>query len=119
MEPSTGRWRFVEPKVGHAIVNVGDSLRFLSGKVLCSSLHRVVPHPDSERETRFSIAYFMRPEFNAQINDDEGTHWTGLGWHTRKFTVFRAPLEEQKKNSVLTGRHGYVGLWNDNEAEGV
>ncbi|CAN9428384.1 unnamed protein product [Alternaria alternata] len=43
---SQGSWKFVQPKAGHAVVNIGDSLRFLTGKMLRSSLHRVVPHPD-------------------------------------------------------------------------
>ncbi|KAF2807213.1 putative 2OG-Fe(II) oxygenase family oxidoreductase [Mytilinidion resinicola] len=107
----SGEWAFVEPKIGHAVINIGDSLRFLSGKALRSSLHRVVPHPTTEFRPRYSIAYFMRPEFDAEFEDEEGAHWTGIGWHTRKFAVFRATAEDQKKDSVLTGRKGYLGLW--------
>lgn len=105
-----GEWAFVSPRSGHAVINVGDSLRFLSGRCLKSSLHRVVPHPDTQYKPRYSIAYFMRPELDVEFKDDEGVEWTGIGWHTRKFTVFRAPSEEQKKDSVLTGRKGYLGL---------
>jgi isopenicillin N synthase-like dioxygenase len=108
---SQGSWKFVQPKAGHAVVNIGDSLRFLTGKMLRSSLHRVVPHPDVSDRPRYSIAYFLRPEYDAQFDDEEGTRWTGLGWHMRKFIVFRASTEEQKNDSVLTGRKGYLGLW--------
>jgi isopenicillin N synthase-like dioxygenase len=118
LEHTTSEWAYVQPKPGHAVVNVGDSLRFLSHKALRSSLHRVVPHPDAERETRYSIAYFMRPEVDAEFDDEEGKPWTGISWHTRKFAVFRAPLEEQRKTSVLTGKKGYVGLWVDNGTKG-
>ncbi|KAF2733877.1 putative 2OG-Fe(II) oxygenase family oxidoreductase [Polyplosphaeria fusca] len=105
-----GEWAFVEPKPGHAVINIGDSLRFLAGKKLLSSLHRVVPHPDAQTSARFSIAYFMRPEYEAEFEDEEGKVWTGIGWHTRKFAVFRASMETQIKDSILTGRTGYLGL---------
>jgi isopenicillin N synthase-like dioxygenase len=111
LDSETNSWGYIQPKAGHAVVNVGDSLRFLSGSHLSSSLHRVVPHPDAETLARYSIAYFMRPEEEARFTDDEGRKWTGIGWHSRKFKVFRAPLEEQKMNSVLTGKKGYLGLW--------
>jgi len=104
-------WLFVEPKPGHAVINVGDSLRFLTGGVLRSSLHRVVSHPDALQQPRYSIAYFMRPEYDARFEAEDGVQWTGLGWHTRKFVVFRASAEEQKASAVLTGRKGYLGLW--------
>ena len=113
LDTQTGTWNYIEPRAGHAVVNIGDSLRFLSGCRLGSSLHRVIPHPDSERNARYSIAYFMRPEKKAEFQDDVGKRWTGIGWHTRKFEVFRAPLEKQKQDSVLTGTKGYVGLWQE------
>jgi isopenicillin N synthase-like dioxygenase len=108
-----GEWEFVQPKPGHAVINIGDSLRFLTGKRLRSSLHRVVPHPDASHRPRYSLAYFMRPEYDAQFEDEDGAQWTGLGWHTRKFAVFRASVEQQKNDSVLTGRKGYLGLWKE------
>ena len=109
----SGEWAFVKPKAGHAVINIGDSLRFMAGKAIRSSLHRVVPHPDAWAKARYSVAYFMRPEYDAEFEDEEGVNWTGLAWHTRKFAVFRASVEEQTKDSVLTGRKGYLGLWGD------
>jgi len=109
----SGEWAFVEPKADHAVINIGDSLRFMAGKAIRSSLHRVVPHPDAWAKARYSVAYFMRPEYDAEFKDEEGVIWTGLEWHTRKFAVFRASVEEQSKDSVLTGRKGYLGLWGD------
>lgn len=53
----TEAWVFVEPRAGHAVINVGDSLRFASGKKLYSCIHRVVPTDDSQ--PRYSIAYFL------------------------------------------------------------
>src|SRR5699024_9719991 len=54
-------WAYVVPKPGHYVVNVGDALRFFSGNQLLSALHRVVPVPGHETETRYSTAYFLRP----------------------------------------------------------
>lgn len=117
LQRTTDQWGFVVPKPDHAVVNVGDSLRFLSNKVLNSSLHRVVPHPDSERQIRYSFAYFMRPEEEVRFEDEEGKEWSGIDWHMRKFVVFRAPLDEQRKDSVLTGKKGYLGLWKEIERD--
>lgn len=50
-------WAYVAPQDGHAVVNVGGSLRFLSGKKFNSCLHRMVPVANDE--DRYSIAYFL------------------------------------------------------------
>ncbi|KJZ77497.1 hypothetical protein HIM_03221 [Hirsutella minnesotensis 3608] len=49
-------WQWVEPLPGCAIVNVGDTLRFLSENRLRSALHRALPLANGE--DRYSIAYF-------------------------------------------------------------
>ncbi len=113
----TDDWGWIPPLAGHAVVNIGDSLRFMSGGKLNSSLHRVIPHHSTTSQARYSIAYFMRPEYQAEFRDDQGTGWTGLGWHTRKFKVFRAPIAEQSQSAVLTGKDGYLGLWNHVEEQ--
>ncbi|KAK6857638.1 hypothetical protein PG995_006465 [Apiospora arundinis] len=40
---AAGAWQNVEPRPRHAIVNVGDTLRFLSDYRLRSALHRALP----------------------------------------------------------------------------
>jgi len=61
--PETQNWAFVEPRAGHAIANVADSLHFLSRKRLYSCMHRVAqPGGGCQKESRFSIVYFLRPE---------------------------------------------------------
>ncbi|KAF8469335.1 hypothetical protein JB92DRAFT_2838494 [Gautieria morchelliformis] len=58
-----------EPRPGHTIINVGDSLRFLSGKRLMSCLHHVMPFKPTEH--RYSIACFLRPEGAVELKDTE------------------------------------------------
>lgn len=59
--PNTKKWAFVEPRDGHAVVNVADSLQSLSGKRLHSCLHRVT-QPVGGFQKRFYIVYLLRPE---------------------------------------------------------
>jgi len=110
-DPKSGKWEYVQPKEGHAVVNAGDSLRFLTAKRVCSCLHRVVPGPDATIVDRYSLAYFMRPELDAVLVDEDGEKWRSVEWHERKYKAFRATTGEQKKDSVLTGTAGYIGHW--------
>ncbi|ETS75488.1 hypothetical protein PFICI_12432 [Pestalotiopsis fici W106-1] len=82
---------FVEPRDGHAIINVGDSLRFASGHQLYSCIHRVVPL----NEERYSIAYFLRPEVDKTFRDSEGRTLTAGQWHDEKYEVFASTHEDQ------------------------
>lgn len=109
--PHTDEWTYIAPRPGHAVVNVGDSLQNLSGNILRSSLHRVVPHPDALDQVKYTIVYLMRPETDAVFRDSEGKEWKSVDWCNKKFAVFRASTEEQSKGSVLTGRKGYMGHW--------
>jgi isopenicillin N synthase-like dioxygenase len=99
--PEGKRWTSVQPKPGHAIINVGDSLRFLSGKRLKSCLHRVVPLNPTEH--RYSIAYFLRPERAVEFKDLEDRKVTAEEWHTNKYIMFAEPHEVQAKSQVMTG----------------
>ncbi|KAL8832854.1 MAG: hypothetical protein Q9170_004720 [Blastenia crenularia] len=95
-------WDYVRPKAGHAIVNVGDSLRFLSGFKLRSVLHRVVPVAEMEHEHRFSIAYFTRPVHGTVFRDSESRVIKADEWFSHKFDVYRQSHREQRMNTVLT-----------------
>ena len=103
LSPSENKWRFIAPKPGHAIINVGDSLRFLSGKKFWSCVHRVVPTAETQLEHRYSIAYFLRAEDDAQYVDSHGGIVKAKEWHDGKYEVFRQGHEEQERDSVLTG----------------
>jgi isopenicillin N synthase-like dioxygenase len=92
---------FVEPRDGHAIINIRDSLRFLSGKRFKSCLHRVVPVASDEN--RYSIAYFLRPENAAHLEDTEGRRIKAGEWHDQKYVMFGESHEKQAMSSMLTG----------------
>lgn len=103
--PDTDSWAFIQPRPhGHATINVGDSLRFLSGKRLYSCLHRVVPPAGGrQEEDRYSIAYFLRPENNAVYEDPNGKKVTAREWHDGKYVMFGEPHAKQDESPMLTG----------------
>lgn len=108
--PGSQDWSFIPPREGHAVVNVGDSLRFLSGGALTSSLHRVVPPPDSAGKDKFSVIYFLRPEFDTKFTTHEGKAISSVEWHNQKYALFReASLDARQHGAMLTGRQGYLG----------
>jgi len=97
-------WLWVEPRPGHAVINVGDSLRFLSGKRFKSCLHRVFPTGEVyQEEDRYSIAYFLRPESAADFQDADGKMVSAKQWHDEKYVVYTEPHDKQDMGTVLTG----------------
>ena len=106
LDPNTHQWASVEPKKDHAVVNVGDSLRLLSGRRLRSCLHRVVLPMEAKMTDRYSFAYFLRPELDAVIVDEKGKAWRSIDWHEEKFKRFRASVENQQQDSFSTGEAG-------------
>lgn len=50
------KWEYVEPRAGHAIMNIGDGMSLLTNGLLHSSLHRVAPPPGQAMTTRYSFA---------------------------------------------------------------
>ncbi|KAF8174674.1 2OG-Fe-II oxygenase family oxidoreductase [Mycena galopus ATCC 62051] len=97
-------WLWVEPRPGHAVINVGDSLRFLSGKRLKSCLHRVVPTSGMfQEEDRYSIAYFLRPESDVDFEDSDGKTVSVKKWHDEKYIMYTQTHEKQDQSTVLTG----------------
>ncbi|ROW15892.1 hypothetical protein VPNG_02617 [Cytospora leucostoma] len=97
-------WHFVAPRKGHVVINVGDTLRFLSGYRLRSGVHRVMPTQDLQHEDRYSIAYFLRAEDTTVLFEGSmGRVVTAKDWHDEKFDVFREPHEKQEQARVLTG----------------
>lgn len=68
LPPGTDTWQYVRPLPGCAICNVGDSLALISGGLLQSSMHRVVPPPGAQGNLpRWSMVYQMRPAQHAQL----------------------------------------------------
>ena len=100
--PSTEAWMHVEPLPGHAVVNVGDSLRFISKGVFQSCLHRVLPNTDAS-DARYSIAYFLRPEAGATFRDANVKMWSSIEWHNRKFESFQSKVAGHMRD-ILRGK---------------
>lgn len=103
LSPESNRWEFIEPRRGHAIINVGDSLRFPSKGELASVVHRVIPLKKRQDEDRYSIAYFLRMNNDVSFTDGTGKTWTAKDWHDFKFDVFKSPSTLDAKGQFLTG----------------
>ncbi|KAJ9649817.1 hypothetical protein H2198_010857 [Neophaeococcomyces mojaviensis] len=57
------QWKWVKPLRGSITVNVADTLSFLSGGYLESSIHRVVLPPEDQRDLpRYGVIYFSGPD---------------------------------------------------------
>ncbi|KAH9936748.1 Clavaminate synthase-like protein [Epithele typhae] len=51
-----------QPLPGHATCNIGDALNIVSGGILRSNIHRVVPPPREQAQyERHSVVFFTRP----------------------------------------------------------
>lgn len=56
-------WKWVKPMKGSITVNVADTLSFLTGGYLESSIHRVVLPPEDQRHLpRYGVIYFAGPD---------------------------------------------------------
>jgi isopenicillin N synthase-like dioxygenase len=107
------RWKFVAPRAHCAVVNIGDSLRFLAGLRLASCLHRVVPCGRWTAGSRYSCIFFLRPHKEAEFRDAEGRLWRADEWLNRKFGNYRLSHGEQNENTMATGRTNFKGLWRE------
>ena len=103
LTPADKEWEYVVPKPGHAIINVGDTLRCISNQRLRSAMHRVLPVGGKMIEDRYSTAYFLRAGDDAIFRGTDGKDVTAEQWFLRKFYSFTQPLEEQRKDSITFG----------------
>lgn len=101
--PADGAWEYVEPRPGHAIVNVGDTLRFLSGKRFKSALHRVLPLGGIQIEDRYSISYFLRASDSTEFKDSDEDESSAKQWYTKKYAMYEMPHVIQKQQTTLSG----------------
>ncbi|GME42125.1 hypothetical protein MMC12_006235 [Neofusicoccum parvum] len=110
-----GGWEYVEPRPGCAVVNVGDGLEALSGGVLRSCVHRVVPVEGRGMEERWSFAYMQRAEEGTVMRGLEGGNGmipvreggevlTSGEWLRRKFGMLRKETHRAEEEWVITGR---------------
>jgi len=103
--PDKDGWAFVEPRPrGHATINVGDTLRFFSGKRLNSCVHRVIPITgETQKEDRYSIGFFLRASDDATYQGSDGRYVTAKEWHDEKFALFTESTSKQDESAMLTG----------------
>jgi isopenicillin N synthase-like dioxygenase len=60
---SEEEWKWVKPLKGSITVNVADTLSFLTGGYMESSIHRVVVPPEDQRGLpRYGVIYFAGPD---------------------------------------------------------
>ncbi|OAQ66231.1 2og-fe oxygenase family protein [Pochonia chlamydosporia 170] len=103
VSPVTGGWEYVKPCPGHAIVNVADTLRFLSNKRFRSALHRVLPLGGIQQEDRYSISYFLRAADSTEFKDSNDEASNAKNWYLTKYETYELPHEIQGKQTVLSG----------------
>ncbi|KAL3429761.1 hypothetical protein BDV09DRAFT_189855 [Aspergillus tetrazonus] len=103
LSPQQNKWVYVAPKHGHAIIVVGDSLRFLTQNRLLSTVHRVLLFINRQLDHRYSISFFLRPADDTIYRDSKGRMITAREWHDQKFDHFRVSHSEQAGDSILTG----------------
>ncbi|CUM67279.1 uncharacterized protein PRCAT00004972001 [Priceomyces carsonii] len=67
----SGQWKYVGHTPGGLIVNIGDSMEFISGGYFKSSIHRVVTPPDDQRRfKRLVLIYFCNPKYPAVLDPE-------------------------------------------------
>ncbi|KAI0022876.1 hypothetical protein F4780DRAFT_788018 [Xylariomycetidae sp. FL0641] len=75
-------------------------------------LHRVAPPGSAATglsDTRFALAFFLRPALAARFRDHHSRPWSSQAFHKAKHKIFRAGNREQLANSLLTGEAGFLG----------
>jgi isopenicillin N synthase-like dioxygenase len=68
LNPDSHEWRYVRPKSGCAIINLGDAIVKLVGERLYSGVHRVIGPPGEQAKSpRHSVVYFSRPNGDVRL----------------------------------------------------
>ncbi|EED14988.1 oxidoreductase, 2OG-Fe(II) oxygenase family, putative [Talaromyces stipitatus ATCC 10500] len=115
---SESDWLYVEPRPGHAIVNIGDCITLMTNGILRSALHRVGPVTGCAMPERYSMAYLMRPEDQtvlraldsplipkSTIGEDVVTSGA---WIRKKFKALRGQKDAGNFDQILTGGRGIL-----------
>jgi len=76
-DPRSKEWCDVPLVRGSFVCLVGEMMQLFTGDVLKATRHRVVRKRDSESagESRYSIAFFYEPNYDAVIDDDRHVSW--------------------------------------------
>ncbi|KAL4789175.1 Clavaminate synthase-like protein [Aspergillus venezuelensis] len=101
-------WTYMDPHPENRslLVQFGDCLKFLSGGRVVPSIHRVIPSdkPEERQGTKYTLAYFVRPNEQAVIRDDRGEEWVYGDYHCRKFGAFARPLKREGSRDQMPDR---------------
>ncbi|RBR06767.1 hypothetical protein FVER53590_12620 [Fusarium verticillioides] len=103
VSPVTGAWEYVQPREGHAVINVADTLRFLSNKRFRSALHRVLPIGGVQVEDRYAVSYFLRAADDTEFKDSNDEDSNAKSWYLTKYHTYELPHEVQGEQTVLSG----------------
>ncbi|CCT65298.1 related to gibberellin 20-oxidase [Fusarium fujikuroi IMI 58289] len=103
VSPMTGAWEYVQPREGRAIVNVADTLRFLSNKRFRSALHRVLPIGGVQKEDRYAVSYFLRAADDTKFKDSNDEESDAKSWYLTKYHTYELPHDVQGEQTVLSG----------------
>lgn len=85
----SGPWEGVNTSPGVAIVNVGDTLEYMSHGRLRSVLHRVAPLAKHAFQERFTVGYFMRAENAASFVGRDHEVTSAGNWHDDKLKAYQ------------------------------
>jgi isopenicillin N synthase-like dioxygenase len=117
---SESDWRYVLPKPGHAVVNIGDCISMMTNGLLKSALHRVGTVPGCDMPERYSLAYLMRPEEQTllrgldsplipQSMSNASNTVTSGEWIQKKFTALRGKKDvSNQMDQILTMGRGVL-----------
>ncbi|MCJ1283109.1 hypothetical protein MMC26_002436 [Xylographa opegraphella] len=113
-------WRYVQPRPGCVLVNLGDAMVQWSGGILRSNLHRVATPPGRQAECeRFSLAYLTRPESSASMqrlesgsviprlaNGEEKETLNVKDWESSRAALYMVgKMVPQSTGGILNGVH--------------
>lgn len=88
MLPGETEWHSVAPSDDVFVINIGETLTYMSGSRLIATKHRVVAPPAgmAKGSARSSLGYFHLPNWNARLwpTEVEGMD-AGLGKHAKGF----------------------------------
>lgn len=103
LSQDNARWESIEPRPGYAVVNIGDTLHYLSDNRLRSAVHRVVPVAGLAEKVRYTVGYFLRAEGDATLKSSDGALISARDYYKRKMGVYTLSHKEQEESKIIIG----------------
>ncbi|EIW66655.1 flavonol synthase [Tremella mesenterica] len=89
----TGEWKWAKPLDGSLTVNTCDTLSFLTGGYVKSTIHRVsVPPKDQQHVDRLGLLYFARPQNDLVLNTIDSPVLKREGYTQNEFEKAGVPV---------------------------